>query len=333
VPASVVGRTRPPRERQRTAYVLITSTRGLKLRTVTHYYGITSPVPFLDVDVDVDSYMFVDPFKIRMGLGPTSVAAAANVCTSSFFDQITSAVVSSNPAHRRRGLDLLQHFEEPYETRLGMSKLGFHGHGGADGVGQIIWDALDGNAAFLVRVGVLHQIEDIPMFVEGIANDITSDLTTRVIFEPLVDFTNDCVSKFPQLAGGTGLKQVTRQVWDPMSSTWVSKKVTLPTVDGKPLLLIPEEWTTHNLLLNAGRLYDTELLTHVQTERAVIDGLVDAKGRLVRTPKYRLKQDARLHRSNKTIIKTVEDAYGKGTDIVKNFKRWAEERYRDSLSG
>lgn len=302
------------------------------MKTVKQYFGITGAVPFLNVDVDNDNYRFVDPFKIRMGLGPTSFAAAANVCTSSFFNEVTSTVVSTKPAHRRRGLDLLQHFEEPRETRLGMSKFGFDGHGGAGGVGQIIWDALDGDAAFLVRVGVLHQIEDIPLFVEGIGNDITSDLTTRVIFEPLVDFTNDCVSKFPQLTGGTGLKQVTRQVWDPFSSTWVPKKVILPTVDGKPLLLVPEESTTHNLLLNAGRLYDTELLTHVQTERAVLEGLVDAKGRLLKTSKDRLKQDPRLQRGHDTIIQIVEDAYGKGTNIVENFKRWAEERYFDSQS-
>jgi hypothetical protein len=295
------------------------------MRTVTQYYAITSAVPFLDIDVDDDNLRFVDPFKIRMGLGPKTFANAANACTSSFFNEVTRAVVSGNQAQRRRGLDLLQHFEEPRETRLGMSKHGFAGHGGADGVGQKIWDTLDGSAALLVGVGVLHEIEDIPLFVPDVGNDITSDLVTRVIFEPLVDFTNDCVAKFPELAGGTGLKQVTRQVWDPVSTTWVMKKVTLPTVDGKPLLLIPAEWTTHNLLLNAVRLYDTELLTHVQMERAVIT----AKGKILKTPKDRLKEDPRLHRGYDTIITIVEDAFGKGTNIVENFKRWAEGRYRD----
>lgn len=296
------------------------------MTTVTQHYGITGNVPFLDVDVYDDNLLFVDPFKIRMGLGPTRFTNAANACTSSFFNEVTAAVVSTNPAHRRSGLDLLQHFEEPRETRLGMSEYGFDGHGGADGVGQDIWDALNGDASFLVGVGVLHEIEDIPLFVRGVGNDITSDLVTRVIFEPLVDFTNDCVATFPQLAGGTGLKRVMRQVWDPVASRWTVKKVTLPTVDHKPLLLVPVEWSTHNLLLNATRLYDTKLLSHVQMERATIT----RDGKVLKTPKDKLRQDERLHRGYDTIIRIVEEAYGKGSNLVEDFKRFARERYEES---
>lgn len=293
------------------------------MRTVTQYYGITGTVPFVDVNVDDDNRKFVDPFKVRMGLGPATFVNAANNCMSSFFDEITSAVVSRNPAHRSRGLDLLQHFEEPRETRLGMSKSGFNGHGGSDGVGQDIWDTLDGDAAVLVHVGVLHQIEDIPLFVPGIDKDITSDLTTRIVFEPLVNFTNDCVTRFPQLAGGTGISSFTRQAWDPQSLSWIQKSFNLPTVDDKPLLLVPEQWITHNLLLNATRLYDTELLSYVQMERAVRT----AKGKLLKTSKDKLREDPQLHRGYDTIIRIVEDAHGKGTNIVADFKRWARERY------
>ncbi|MEI2732230.1 MAG: hypothetical protein V9G08_09580 [Dermatophilaceae bacterium] len=293
------------------------------MRTITQYYGITRSVPFLDVDVDDDNRMFVDPFKIRMGLGPATFARAANACTSSYFDEVTSAVVSGHPGHRARGLDLLQHFEEPRETRLGMSKQGFDGHGGAEGVGQDIWDTLDGDASALVRVGVLHQIEDIPLFVPGIDKDITSDLTTRIIFEPLAEYTQDCITHFPELAGRTGIQTFTRQVWDPASRSWAQKALDLPTVDGSPLLLIPDEWCTRNLLLNATRLYETELLSYVQMERAVRTD----KGKLLKTPKDRLQQDPQLQRGYETIIRIVEDAHGKGTNIVANFKRWAQQRY------
>ncbi len=74
------------------------------MRTIRQYYGITGNVPFLDVDVDDDNRMFVDPFKIRMGLGPAAFARAANTCTSSYFDEVTSAVVSGSgerPARER----------------------------------------------------------------------------------------------------------------------------------------------------------------------------------------------------------------------------------------
>lgn len=296
------------------------------MTTVTQYYGITTGVPFLDVDVYDDNKRFVDPFAIRMGLGPPAFATLANASTETFFDEVTSCVVSRNAARRRRGLRLLQQFKEPRETRLGLSRAGFDGHGGADVVGRDIWNVLTGDAEALVSVGVLKQIEDIPLFVPGVGSDITSDLTTRVIFRPLVDFTCDMVLRFPELAGQSGMRRVTRQVWHPLSCTWVDQFVELPTVDNKPLLLVPKEWARDNLTLNATRFYDTALLSHVQMERATLTH----EGKLLKTPKDRLREDATLARNYDTIVRIVEDAYGKGTNIVVDFKHWAQERYKAS---
>ncbi len=94
-------------------------------------------------------------------------------------------------------------------------------------------------------------------------------------------------------------------------------------MDGNPLVLIPKEWGTRNLLLNANRLYETELLSYVQMQSAVRT----PNGRLLKTPKERLQKDPQLQRGYETIIRIVEDAHGKGTNIVADFKRWAEQRY------
>lgn len=295
------------------------------MTTVTQYFGVSGRVSFLDVNVHEDNRLFVDAFAIRMGLGPSTFAAAANFCTETFFDEVTRCVVSQNSKRRRRGLQLLQHFEEPRETRLGMSESGFDGHGGADGVGQDIWDVLAGDAEALVRVGVLKQIEDIPLFVPGVGADITSDLTTRVIFKPLVDFTNDMVAVHPELAGKTGMKSVLRQVWDPVAGAWTDEHVDLPTVDHKPLLLVPREWTRHQLSLHAGRFYDTALLSHVQDREAT----VTVDGKVLKTPKDRLKERSSLARSYDTIIRVVEQAYGNDrANLVEEFKRFARQRYQ-----
>jgi len=291
---------------------------------ITQYYGITCQVPFLDVDVNIDNRLYLDPYAVRMGLGPATFVAQANQCTKTFFDEITHCVISPVSARHRRGQELLQRFEEPRETRLGMSAAGFNGHGGADGIGASIWDVLTTDADALVRVGVFKWIEELPLFVHGVGEDITSDLTTRVIFEPLVDFTAEMVKLHPQLAGKTGLKQILRQVWDPLGLIWEEKLVTLPTVDGKPLLLVPKEWVRHGLTLTASRFYDTTLLTHVQLERATYT----QDGKVLKTPKYRLREDDRLARSYDTIIRIVEEAYAKSqTNLVADFKAWAKERY------
>lgn len=295
------------------------------MTTVKQYYGISGDVPFLDVNVYVDNRLFVDAFAIRMGLGPAKFVKAANFCTETFFDEVTQCVVSANLQRRERGLKRLQKFEEPRETRLGMSKSGCNGHGGADGVGEDIWEILTGNAAALVQVGVLKHIEELPLFVPGIGNDITSDLTTRVIFEPLADFTREMVSVFPELSGKEGVQPFVRQVWDPIAVAWIDQTIELPAVDGKPLLLVPKEWARHELTLNATRFYDTSLLSHIQMKRAV--RLKD--GKLVKTPKDRLREDAALRRGYDTILRIVEEAYGSNrSNLVVDFKRWAHERYR-----
>lgn len=296
------------------------------MTTVSEYFGLPTKakLPFLDVNVYQDSALFVDAFTIRMGLGPSKFAVAANVCTQTFFDEVTNCAVSAKAHQQLRGLQLLQHFEEPRETRLGMSANGFDGHGGGEGIGQAIWDVLTGDAVALVRVGVLKQIEDIPLFVPGVDKDITSDLTTRLIFEPLVDFTNYMVTTFPLLAGKTGVKAFDRQVWDPKALAWATRTVKLPTVDDVPLLLVPIEWARHDLTLNGGRFYDTSILSYVQDQRAT----KTKDGKLLKTPKDRLREEEALRRSYDTIIRIVEDAYGKNTDVVEEFKRFARERYK-----
>lgn len=295
------------------------------MTTVSQYFHISSrPLPFLDVNVHDDNRLFVDPFAIRMGFGPAKFVHDANVCTTTFFDEVTRCVVSAKAAHHTRGERLLQHFEEPRETRLGMSAHGFDGHGGADGVGTDIWNVLTGDAEALVQIGLLKQLEDLPLFVPGVGSDITSDLTTRVIFRPLADFTAEMVARFPEFTAVSPTRPFARQVWDPSALSWTIETVDLPIVGHKPLLLVPREWARHNLTLNATRFYDTALLSHVQDERST----VTRDGRVLRTPKDRLREDPRLERSYNTIMEIVEGAHGThDRDLVEDFKRWAKARY------
>lgn len=297
------------------------------MTTVTQYFGITSKVPFLDVNVLDDNGLFVDPFAIRMGLGPKRFATQANWATETFFDEVTRCAVSTSTADRAHGLALLQRFTEPKETRLGLSAAGFDGHGGAESVGANIWDVLTTNADALVRVGILKRIEDMPLFVEGVGNDITSDLTTRVIYLPLVAFTKAMMTKFPQLTGRTGVVTFTRQTWNTKQLAWDETDVDLPTVNGRPLLLVPRPWARHDLLLNAGRFYDTSLLSHVQLQRATRT----KDGKLLTTPKDRLRHEDGLGRSYETIVTQVEAAYSRdNSDLVAEFKQFATERYKDT---
>ena len=293
--------------------------------SITDHYQINRPVPFADLDVDCDNPKVLDAHVTRLSAAPQPYAQDAVRCFDTFFDTISRGAMSANAAAQNHAKDLLKQFEEPWETRLGMAASGFAGHGGSDDVGSWIWDAMCTDLEVLLRVGILKHLEELPLFVEGVGHDITSDITTRIVFGPLAEFTADMLVQFPEFtAGSHQVGSFQRQVWDPNSRTWSQKTVTLPLVDGKPLLLIPSHWVRDTLLMHAGRFYETSVLSYVQDEQSV----VTSDGKIIRTPKDRLKTQHGLGRGRDTIRVVTLRAESAGDDLVDIFRRFVADRYR-----
>ncbi|WP_458686363.1 hypothetical protein [Nocardia tengchongensis] len=298
---------------------------------ITEYFGISDPVPFVDVTVETDNRMFVDPRRIRLASDPQPHAAAARFCLDTFFKEVAGCVLSSSVSEHRRGLDLLQHFGEPRETRLGMSRAGIDGHGGADLIGASIWETLSGPSVEpLLRVGIMREVEAVPLFVEGIDKDITSDLTTRIVFNPLVDFTAEMVATFPQFkARSGGMTTVLRQVWDPSRRQWAEKAVQLPVAADRPLVLVPAEWTGSTLLMSSPRYHNTAILTWAQLKQAV-----ERDGKLLKTPKHELRRQAGLARGRATDISLTLRAYEEEEqDLLGRFSAWVDSKWKSRNSG
>jgi hypothetical protein len=291
---------------------------------ITTHYEITDPVPFLDIDVAVDNRMFLDPHAIRLQRAPDPFVSEANHATETFFDEVTRCALSSSPDDQRHGLDLLQHFEEPWETRLGLAKKGFEGHGGAEEIGSWIWEALTTDLEALLRIGILRQLEDLPLFVGGVDRDITSDVTTRIVFEALVEFTAQTITDFPQFrSAGHRVGVFERQVWDVSKLEWTSREVELPVVDGKPLLLVPRDWARPTLLMSAGRFYETSVLSYAQLEQAVMS----SEGKLLKTPKDVLKTQSVLARGRGTNLRVTRRANEHNDDLIAYFRTFVDSRY------
>ena len=302
---------------------LQSGTKEGKLPSITTYYGIPDPVQFVDVEITADNRLYVDPHAIRLYRAPQPFADEALYCVDTFFGQVTGSIIEGTSAARRRGERLLQRFLEPWETRLGMSAAGFHGHGGAEVVGTWIWEVLNSDVEALVRVAVLKQLEDLPLFVEGVDRDITSDITTRIIFEPLARFTAAMVDSYPQFtAGRHKVKAYRKQVWNPVECEWVEADMTLPVVDDRPLLLVPKEWVRRTLLMSAGRYYETSVLSFAQLEQAVRS----FDGKLVKTPKDRLKKQSGLGRGRSTNQRVTLRALENEQDLLTAFKAFVFSR-------
>ena len=295
------------------------------MATITAHYKITDPVPFHDIDVHRDNRLYVDPHAIRLSTGPQPFVRNAVRCLDTFFERVSLDAMSSSAGDRRRGLDLLGHFEEPWETRLGMAASGFSGHGGASDVGQWIWDGFTTDLDALLRVGILKHLEELPLFINGVDRDITSDITTRLVFSALADFTLEMLQQFPEFTAGAHTTAILeRQVWDPAAQRWDRVPVELPLVDGKPLLLIPNGWARPTLLMSASRFYETKVLSFAQEEQAV----VTADGDVLKTPKDRLREQADLGRSRRTNQVVTLRAEAAGVDLLAVFRKFVDDKAR-----
>lgn len=296
------------------------------MNTISKHYGLSGALPFVDVDLDDDNRLYVDPHAIRLSKTPQPFARMAIQCMDDFFDGITNRIISGTRSDLDEAERLLQNFGEPWETRLGMAATGFRGHGGAAEVGTLIMETFRGSVAALIRVGVFKHLEDIPMFVEGVDKDITSDITTRLVYSALADFTAQMISDYPEFRMvGDGVRSFRKQIWDPTAGDWGTAVVELPVVNGQELLLVPRLWARRTLLMSAGRFYETTVLSYAQLEQAVMT----SEGKLLKTPKERLKERSDLQRGRRTNLRVTGRALQSQDDLVEAFTRFVDGRYRD----
>jgi len=293
---------------------------------ITEYYKIKGPVPFVDVETSTDNDLYLDPRAVRRATGPQPYVKDALHCADTFLGVIVTSVINGDPD----GEEVLQRFKEPWETRLGMAEKGFAGHGGAEDIGSRIWGTMTGDVEALVRIGVLHQLEDLALFVRGVDKDITSDVTTRIMYGPLADFTAEMVARFPEFtANGEHVETFRKQVWNPVTSDWELRDVTLPVVNGKELLLVPKNWVRKNLLMSAGRFYDTTVLSFAQLEQAA----VASNGKVLKPRKEDLKKQQGLSRGRGTIIRVTKRAIESAEDLVREFKKFVDSKYEEPNEG
>lgn len=185
---------------------------------------------FVDVDVIGDTRVYVDPHAIR------SLATDwPSWCVSllqDFFETVISAI---GGGAGDRAEVLLAGLREPNETHLGLSKGRARGHGVGSLLGQDIVAAIQSSAA--VKSGLLRDLEDAALLVDHVGDDLISDISTNVIREPLIAYTQTMANSYgiPLTLGvASGL------MWDPEKHEWRQDFVDLPITPAGPLLLVPK---------------------------------------------------------------------------------------------
>ena len=178
-----------------------------------------------------DSKIFVDPRALR--LLPSEWGAECVSLIQNFFEAVLDAIKEKRETD---ALCFLSALHEPNETRFGLSRKKARGRGMAKKLANKLKKALDESEA--AKSGLLVDLEDMALMVPNIASDIISDITTNIIREPLIRYTQETCEEYDiPLA-----KQVSSgPTWDPDTLRWLpSHYERLPVIGGEKLLLVPK---------------------------------------------------------------------------------------------
>jgi hypothetical protein len=235
-----------------------------------------------------------------------------------FFSEVMRLRGSASRADHAQGLALLQNLHEPNQNRLGVSAEGVGGKAFGPGLADELWDELGRNPA--ARHYALTRLEHLPIFLERVGPDLISDLTTRVVFEVLVDFTHEMMRSYPALERTKSIESV--PIYDPVTKVWRPVDVELPFLAPHQLLLIPKDWVFWRLLMWSEPFYNRFATATIQVER----GTFDSRGRLAMPSKKALNQEFRDQRKLNN-DQAVKYKLEEGRDLVTEYQAQVDSEF------
>jgi hypothetical protein len=184
---------------------------------------------FVDVDVWGDDPLYIDPRALRTLKTPWT-----NECVALLQDFFGTVIDSIREDKHTKARFLLRQLREPNETHLGLSQGRAQGRALGPGSAHDVWHALVTSEA--IKSGLLQDLEETVLMIEGISYDIVSDIATNVLRESLIRFTQ-------QQAGiwDIPLKQVASgPLWNPRDHAWTQRYEELPVAGNGKVLLVPK---------------------------------------------------------------------------------------------
>jgi hypothetical protein len=226
---------------------------------------VQAELDFVDIDPTRDTRLFVDPYAIQIKDNEFSTTCADGIKT--YFAEVLESLRRSDLS---RAEYLTSYLSEPQETFLGLSRGRPQGRGVGRFQANQLLSALIRSKAF--QTGVLSDLAEAELFVEGIARDKVSDLTTNILRGPLINYTqHQCELHSIPLS-----REVpSGPIWDPSHLGWIHEYVKLPVISGKPIMLVPKYFVRRSLSLESQEFYNHYVLEYLREENlAAMSSLV-----------------------------------------------------------
>lgn len=211
---------------------------------------------FVDIELLSDIPLFIDPYFLSKRNDQWSISASRTL--RSYFQHLINLIRTGLTDQAR---ELFQYLREPNETRLGLSKNLPQGRGiGSQDADKIFKSLLKSKA---VQTGIVEDIEDCRIFVEGIDKDKTSDMATNIIRGHLIEYTqNQCrLWNIPiQSNVPSGY------IWDRQNKEWISNYTEILVIDESKILLTPKAIVSYSKEYTAKKYHQHFVLNFLQNE-------------------------------------------------------------------
>lgn len=270
---------------------------------------------FVDVHTDRDTPLFIDPAALRGLNDPWASECASGI--QGFFQRVLDQIVADN---KNGALTLMAHLNEDNSTHLGYS-LRSKGSAVAQGLASELYDQLSNSKA--ARTGLITDLEDTALLIAGIDVDRISDITTNIIRQQLVQYTQS-VCEFYNIPTVNNL--AIGRYWNNHTGQWLQEAARLPVNNG-PLLLVPKAIVRKKLHLDAGEYYTHYVLEYFKAAeikaQSPLTFLLKGTGERSAYKKDVAQKQKELHNpDNPGIQKRINaDATLRDPAVLENFKK------------
>ncbi|MBF4989606.1 hypothetical protein [Methylophilus sp. QUAN] len=185
---------------------------------------------FIDIDIERDTRLFLDPYFLSHRTDSFSVEATRTI--GSFFQTFIDLMQAGEINNAR---EIFNHLHEPNETCLGLSVGTPRGNGIGSQNADAIFESIRQSRA--LQTGLLEHLEDFRIFVENIDKDKVSDMTTNIIREQLIAYTQSQAKlwSFP-LQNGVA----SGEYWNRQTRRWEQTHTEMLVIQERKILLVPK---------------------------------------------------------------------------------------------
>ena len=217
----------------------------------------TTSVPFIDININIDTLNFIDPMRIMIHNKDPFIADMHTYITD-YFDWLIQAIHSWS---KWKAMYYLSNLEET-NTASWLIHLWYSKNKWGKSIwptkAEKLYEALCNSEA--VKTGKLKDIEDIALMIEDIDKDNISDIIANVTWELLLKYTQRAYMEM----GWTKFVHRVMKYWDNEKMLWTKKMVSLPDIYSVWVLFVPKIIAGKSLLLNYRRAYQLGVLSNEQ---------------------------------------------------------------------